>query len=1424
MASQDAGDGQFGPQLPGGRFDFTLVFEQSILSLPLSCLFLLAASYRFRILLRAARLEVVSTRHGGLYWAKMVIAAVLIALHLALLILWAVHPFFGQVVVLRALAVTSSVLSLAAVAVMAVLIDREHRASIEPSLLLGMYLFLSVLLDLPQARTLFLREDAHALFGVFVVSLALRFALLVAEELPKLPAHNPVRKGASPESLGGAVNRSVFWWLNTFFLRGYRSLIGVGDLFSIPAKFGSARLRAQIEPAWERCRDKTGKNALLYVVLRTFAGQILMAVPPRLALSVVTFSQPLLMKRVIAYVEGASSGAGAVDGNVAGGLIGATALIYVGIAVFKCISSHIMYQAVTMIRGALVGLIFKKTLNLDEKALAEAAPLTLMSTDVEGLVWGTVFIHEIWASAVELGIGIYLLYLEIGVACVLVVGPILVTTMLNEKVSSKIGPRQMAWNQGVQKRVTATSSMLGQMKGIKMTGLSRFFSQRIQQLRATEVGLGSKYRTLNIWVELLGDIVSRFTPIIVITGAIFWTNGSGQGLPISQAFTAVAIVTLVAEPLAQLLGIRGMIAASMGTFTRIQEFLCLEDAGHYSLTSSRNGKAEAGEFMVDMSNASLQTRDGNVLLRDVNLKVRHGSFHMITGLVGCGKTTLLSAIMGQVPLAQGSIRVSESSVAYCAQSPWLRNATVRENVIGGTEFGYDLDWFSKVVAACALDKDFESIPDWDTALVGSGGLTLSGGQKQRVALARAVYSCKKLVLLDDVFSGLDHKTSNFVFKQLMGPNGIFRRSGRTVILTTNQPHLLPLADVVSTIQSDTLVTVEKEVLASEDISIESENGIESPASETVEPPKPATVSEAQKDLKRQSGDTSLYKYYFQSVGWTATATFFALSVVSAGIIKMPQVWLKIWTDHGTNNDTGLYFGIYVMLAAAGTISGAVFLVFYYLLFVPKSGKHLHFLLLDTIMKAPLYFFTTVDSGVTLNRFSQDLTLIDQRLPMSLYVAFFLLLDVIASSILIVAGAQYAAASLPFLFGALYLLQKFYLRTSRQVRFLDLETKSPLYTHFTETMNGAVSVRAFGWETAFTKEHQERLDVSQKPFYLMYCLQRWLTVVLDLLVGGLAVVLVAFAVELTWTSTSSGIGLSFLNLVSFGHNLMGLVYMWTALETSLGAISRVRNFVKDTPKEDREGEVQNVPDGWPTRGEIRFEDVAASYSPSLPPSLQHLTLTIAPGSKVAICGRTGSGKSSTLLTILRLLDLQAGRLFIDDIDISYLPRQTIRTRLASLPQDPVTVPGSVRTNLAPLDSDRSTTSDADLIAALTKAQIWEVIQARGGLDADFDGLGLSPGQRQLFCLAAAAARRSRVVLLDEVTGSVDFETDAEVRRLLASEFGGCTVLEVVHRIEMVMAYDVAVVMEGGGVVEVGKPGELLERGGRFKELWDGRMGG
>ena len=376
-------------------------------------------------------------------------------------------------------------------------------------------------------------------------------------------------------------------------------------------------------------------------------------------------------------------------------------------------------------------------------------------------------------------------------------------------------------------------------------------------------------------------------------------------------------------------------------------------------------------------------------------------------------------------------------------------------------------------------------------------------------------------------------------------------------------------------------------------------------------------------------------------------------------------------------------------------------------------------------------------------------MIDGELPNAFIDTALSAAGVVVVGGLVSASASYFLASIPVILGVVYAIQKVYLRTSRQIRLLELEAKAPLYSHFAETLSGLVSIRAFGWVDSFLEQHLRLLDESQKPYYLLFCIQRWLQVVLDLLVAGLAVLLVAIVVQVRATINPGLVGLGLLNVMSFNIQLAQLVKAWTTLETSLGAISRLRDFVAQTESEVKPHENQIPSTFWPEEGAISMKGFSASYSESSDLVVKDITLEVGAGEKLGICGRSGSGKSSWLASLFHLLEYREGRISIDGQDLALLPRALLRQRLNCITQDPYWLgTEDVRFNLDPWAEHAI--SDSAAISALRQCQVWDVIEAKGGLNAKMDVEFLSHGQRQLFCLARAILRKSKVVVLDEVS--------------------------------------------------------------------------
>jgi ATP-binding cassette subfamily C (CFTR/MRP) protein 1 len=486
--------------------------------------------------------------------------------------------------------------------------------------------------------------------------------------------------------------------------------------------------------------------------------------------------------------------------------------------------------------------------------------------------------------------------------------------------------------------------------------------------------------------------------------------------------------------------------------------------------------------------------------------------------------------------------------------------------------------------------------------------------------------------------------------------------------------------------------------------------------------------------------------------------------------------------------------------------------------IPHSAAYLHEQLLGTVENAPLSFLTSTDTGEIVNRFSQDLSVIDSELPIAgLVVANNVFVGII-QAILICISASYFSIAVPFVLAAMYLLQKFYLRTSRQIRLMDLEMKAPLYSNFLETLSGLVTIRAFGWTADMEKKNMTLLDTSQRPFYLLYCIQVWLMLVIDLLVAGLAVILVALIVKLRHNTDAGFVGLALVNIMSFNMTLSAVIIHWTATETSLGAIARIKSFVRNTSSEHRPVECRQVPQEWPSKGEILVSNISASYALDQSPSLYNISLAVNAGQKIGVCGPSGAGKSSFVALLLHMLEVSQGSITIDGADMLTIPRDVLRKRLTVIPQEPIFIKGTIRENL---DTLGLADNDIAAEAVLTKVGLWSIVTNAGGLDVPLEAEELlSYGQRQLFCLARAMLRRSKILIIDEATASVDLQTDELMQQIILDHFADCTIIAVAHRLQTIRHFDKIAVFENGRIVEFDEPDALLaDEGSKFKALWD-----
>ncbi|KAH6640025.1 P-loop containing nucleoside triphosphate hydrolase protein [Truncatella angustata] len=1468
MFSTCNNDDSFGPGVSGCRddFDFTIGFEQLVFSVVPSALFIILAIWRIALFMRRPQIVHAPT----LRLVKLGTIAILAALEFVLLILAAIRSLD-----ITSLAIASTALRFVAALCMIPLSVSDHGRLARPSVLLSIYLFPTLLLDAAQTRTYWLAASTRpevTYTAIFTASLSLKATILILEARSKTKWLN-IKEPYSPEETSSIYSLGVFFWLNKIFLTGYRKVMDLKDLYPLDRAIGGEALYKRFQKHAVYSKMQGDKHGLAKALVRTLRVPIMFVILPRLALTAFTFCQPFLINSILDRLSQPVTDASV---NVGYGLIGATALIYAGIAVSTALYWYFHYRTLLMARGVLVTAIYTKATQAQIGPGDSSASLTLMSVDIERIVIGFSSLHEAWAGNIEVVLASWLLYNKVGAAFAAPIVIVVLCFLALSVIVKFTGNAQRMWMAGVQKRVGLTSTVISNMKNIKVSGLAAPITEFVQNLRVDELNAGSRLRKLNLITTALA-----FGPLFVspiMTFAI-----AQRTLDATTLFTSLSWLVLLATPLTNVIKTIQLVMSGLACLGRIQAFLESPPRKDYRLVPS-NANQELEKVSIDtihapnrrerghanpaitVSNGRFGWEEDTAVLNGIDIKVPESSLTIVVGPIGSGKSTLCKSLLGEIPFSRGSVAMSTKigRVAYCDQTPFLSNSSIRNNILGFSPF--DHQRYADVIDATMLRLDFETLPQGDETNIGSNGITLSGGQKQRISLARALYLHSDLLILDDVFSGLDAETEEYVFSRVFGAGGIIQRRQATVVLCTHSVRHLPSAGHIIVLGIDGSVVEQgsfEDLVANENYvhslrlaAQRSESDSDtSESKDSLTDIKPTVVGLASSTTPvvpkvpataRQLGDWTVYKHYFKSMGLVLAGSLFWWAALYGFFYNFPTIWLKYWSDDDSTNNPrhsfSYYMGIYAFLQSFCLVSLVALGYFIWVTSIKKSGAHLHHDALRTMIGAPLQFFTTTDQGVITNLFSQDLNLVDTELPNALLNFLCNFAIAIGQAAVMITTSPYIAISYPFLLFLMWLIQKFYLRTSRQLRILDLETKSPLYTHFIDTTRGIVTIRAFNYVSEEHSKSVALLDDSQRPFYLLLMVQQWLTLVLNLIVMVLAIILVTLALQLR--SNSGFAGASLVTLMSFGDSLSSIVMQWTKLETSIGAIGRLRTFSDTVEPESMEGEDISPPVDWPPRGQIDFQGVSASYDTGTPGeelnlALNEVHLSISPGEKVALCGRTGSGKSSIIALLLKLLNPTEdtrSHVYIDNAPLHRIDRQALRLRLIAIPQDAVFLPdgSTFQQNLDPLDVADAT----ECRAALELVGLWVVVEERGGLDGAMKSDTLSQGQRQLFSVAHAVLRRrirarslgittgggsnGGVLLLDEVTSSVDQETESIIQNIIKVEFQDYTILAVSHRLRFVMDFDRVVVMDRGKVVEVGNPKELAEGDTRFGDLW--RAGG
>ncbi|CEJ92652.1 hypothetical protein VHEMI08288 [[Torrubiella] hemipterigena] len=1306
----------------------------------------------------------------------------------------------------------------------------EHFFSYAPSLLLGFYYSLMVLFGIVKSRSLAMRPGLEAIFATSVASTVLALLIVISQEWPKRPLLLDRQRQLTmgTESLSGFWCRSVFWWVNFTLVKGFVSIFYTDDLPPMEEALTSQHLYDQFRQKWAKT-NKTSAYSLLSVCTKLVWSQFLIGLIPKIALVVLLSIQPVLTKTVVTL-----AGQETIPENVVGATIGGGLLLYFGISLSNAINEYFVTRQVLTIRSCLIPAIYAKLFNLPLESLKHSNALTLTSADIDNIVIGIVHFNKMLQNSLLTISGLVVLGFLVGIAAVFAVVPALITMIISIRLAKQMRPAQTIWNMAVDKRLSATRDALTNLISVKMAGLVNIVSESLQRLVVDEMNGSKKARRLMTSTYVVGEITGAWMAIVVLAAALFWTRAS-TGLSKAEIYAIISVCNLITDPLALVTLGFSRFTSALASLDRMQTFLRQDDHPDIRETFAKAANEMALEkpAILEKSSESKLHKDGSAIkLVDVSTKpLRSGQqvfrnltvsfpakqLSLVVGPVGIGKSTFLKTIIGEVSIYDGHVLVEQDDIAYCGESPWLQNTTIQGNIVGDYPFS-DIRYHS-IIEACALVTDIDALSEGNETVVGDLGCNLSGGQRQRVALARAMYSAKPIIILDNSFSGLDAQTAALIYRNLFGLGGLLRVSETTTIMTTTMAeHLEFAAQVVVLGEHCTTQVVKPEDYANLPPYISRRRATETSDSESEQfnedesQPRSRAVQHAmaqepevpsEKQLARQRGDFGMYNAYIKSIGWGRYLFWLLLTAFSVVVTRFPVAFIRIWYSKDGGDTT--YFAGFATIYFFSTFTWILAYGYWYNNLILDSVVNLHRDLLHSVMRSTLSFISGVERASLLNRFSEDMAIFSQQLGPIMTTVVSCLFLVIADFILVCTSSAISVILIPSVVVPVYLLQSFYLRTSRQMRQLSLETKVPIVKQITEVSSGIEHIRAMKMQDYLLADGFKHIDNNSKPVYMLRCIQQWLWLVINLVVTFIAVMIMTIALTARHLASDNSIGVGMVALIPLSDNLGNVIRSWMSLETSLGAMWRLKWFTENTPTEQNETAL-DADDvrlkNWPETGAIEFREVNASYSIGSRRVLGGLSFSVAHGQTFGLIGRTGSGKSSILLTALNFLNY-AGVITIGNLDLRNIPLDILRRRITTITQSSIELPGSVRANLYPYPDSATELDDKVIIDVLEFLGIWDYVDANGGLDADIAHLKLSTGQRQLINIARAflhhKQNKSRIALMDEVTTSLDEATAKRVLEAIEDTFEDCTILMVEHRESALEHMDLSLELRGGYAV-------------------------
>lgn len=1238
----------------------------------------------------------------------------------------------------------------------------------------------------------------------------------------------------------------------------------------------------------------------------------------------IMFTQPIFMNRIIQNVEYSSTQPASTGYLFVAGMFFSMILQTFFINAYFARVMKIGMQ----LRAGLVDLIYTKAMSLSSGArqsMTIGEITTLMSIDSTKLEGLTSYLHIVWSGSLQIIVALALLYWFLGPATfagVLVMLVLIPTQMRTATVLGGFRKRMMRFT---DKRVKVVNEVLQGIRVIKYFAWEKPFLGKISQLREEEVKLVKKIA----YVKAVNFAISILSPVLVALVTFETYVALGNELNAATVFTSLSLFNIMRFPLQMLPIMLAAIVDARVSLIRLSKFLNaseIEASAILTEASVKNAavvvrdasftwaseKDSAGNSMDDRTTAAAAKRGPSASvpsssassssstsasasssnsgyewsLSDINLVVPKGKLVAIVGAVGSGKSSILSALLGEMRKTAGTVELV-GDPAYVPQEAWIQNATLRDNVL----FCKPMDElrYEAAIDVCALRPDLEVLPAGDSTEIGERGINLSGGQKQRVNLARAVYSDADILLMDDCLSAVDPHVARHIFEKCVCDYV----QDKTRILVTHQLQFVHMADLIvvmdggrisevgsyddlmqhpsgtfrrliSTLQGGSVdssssrrsSSSSSEVAADASAGTGSGNGTASkkngdPQQDTLtkkavtaggaaiaasgqedQPGSPVspTAAAAGKDKDKDKDKGKITTVETRETGAVSSKVVKGYIVAGGGVLMLSillgifllansarivtDVWLALWSADAVQPPLSvhMYMMIYGLLALALAILELIRSFFLAGMGVTASIR-LHLRALTSTLRGRMSYFDATPMGRILNRFSKDVEGVDQMLLPALQSFLSILFNTLMSLMVCCYILPFFMIPLVPALVFYYFAQKFYRSTSRELKRLDSITRSPLYSHFSETLGGISTIRAYRFQGRFQQLNLDKLARNLRPYWLQIVAQRWLSLRLDIL-AAIIVGFCALFIVMARSSIDPGLaGLALLYTTQLTGLLNWVVRMATDAENQLNSVERLLELANDTPQErsdesygDRGALLKE--DGWPRNGLVDFDEVEMRYREDRPPVLTGISLRFNSGEKIGVVGRTGAGKSSLLQVLFRMVEPSAGQITIDHVDICAVPLTQLRSNaLTIIPQEPFLFSGTIRSNLDPFGLHE----DQELWECLRKSHLKTLVEGyplKLEHEVSEYGQNFSVGQRQLFCLSRAMLRKGKVLVLDEATANVDVETDVLIQDTIRSEFADRTVVTIAHRLNTIIDYDRIVVLDQGRVVEFDSAYALL----------------